>query len=125
MYIHPTPAPVDTPIPGVAHATWAGQDQGLSQLSLWRQRLAPGSATPPHRHDCDELVLCQAGRGTLLIDGERLAFQAGQVLTLPGGGLHQIVNEGAEPLEMLAAFAATPVATYLPGDEPLALPWRT
>lgn len=125
MYIHPTPAPEATPIPGVAHATWAGQDQGLSQLSLWRQSLAAGSATPPHRHDCDELVVCQAGRGTLLIDGERLAFGAGQVLTLPRERLHQIVNDGDTPMELLAAFAATPVATWLPGDEPLALPWRS
>ncbi len=125
MYIHPTPAPVDTPIPGVAHATWAGEAEGLRQLSLWRQRLAPGHATPPHRHDCDELVLCLSGQGVLLVDGQRLPFGASQVLTLPGGGWHQIVNEGAEALEMMAVCAASPVATYLPGEEPLALPWRT
>lgn len=52
---------VDTPLPGVAHATWAGQADGLEQISIWRQTLAPGAATPPHRHDCDEVVLCLQG----------------------------------------------------------------
>lgn len=125
MYLHPTPAPTETPLPGIAHATWAGEAEGLRQLSLWNQQMAPGCATPPHRHDCDELVLCQAGRGTLLVDGERLPFVAGQLMTLPAGSWHQIVNDGSEPLVTLAVLAATPVATYLPGDEPLALPWRT
>ena len=44
--------PEATPIPGVAHSTWASATDGLSQISIWRQNLAPGAATPPHRHDC-------------------------------------------------------------------------
>ena len=61
------PAPAG--IPGVDHATWAGADDGLTQVSIWRQTLAPGAATPPHRHDCDEVVMCHAGRGELHVDG--------------------------------------------------------
>ena len=26
--------PVETPLPGVAHATWAGQADGLEQISI-------------------------------------------------------------------------------------------
>ena len=33
-------------------------------------RSTVGAATPPHRHDCDEVVLCQAGHGELHLDGE-------------------------------------------------------
>ena len=55
--------PATTPLPGISHATWAGAQDGLSQLSIWRQTLAPGAATPPHSHDCDEVVLCLSGFG--------------------------------------------------------------
>lgn len=125
MYVHPAHEPTATPIPGVEHATWAAQAEGLSQLSLWRQRLAPGGATPPHRHDCDELVLCQSGEGELHIDGQVHRFTAGQVVTLPRNVMHQLFNVGRVPMEIVAVLAATPVEVFLPGDEPLALPWRS
>ena len=49
-YVLDQSAPAPTPLPGVAHATWAGGQEGLKNLSLWRQSLAPGQATPPHTH---------------------------------------------------------------------------
>ena len=48
MHVIEQTRPVPAPIPGIAHATWAGQADGLSQISLWRQTVAPGAATPPH-----------------------------------------------------------------------------
>lgn len=125
MYLHPTPTPAETPIPGIRHATWAAQAEGLTQLSLWRQLMEPGSATPVHRHDCDELVFCRQGEGELHIDGQVQRFGAGGLIALPRNVMHQIVNTGSEPLETVAVLAATPVAVFLPGDEPLPLPWRS
>lgn len=117
--------PQATPIPGVAHATWAGLADGLTQLSLWRQSLAPGSATPPHRHDCDEVVLCLAGEGEVHSEGRVQHFGAETTVVLPRGQVHQIFNTGAMPLEILGIFAATPVATQLPDGQALELPWRS
>ena len=125
MYVIEQTRPAAAPIPGVAHATWAGRDEGLQQLSVWRQTLAPGAATPPHSHDCDEVVLCQAGRGELHIDGAVHAFGADCTLVLPRGRLHQIFCTGALPLEIVGIFGATPVGTYLPDGAALALPWRS
>jgi hypothetical protein len=31
------PRPTAAPIPGLDHATWAGQAEGLTQISLWCQ----------------------------------------------------------------------------------------
>lgn len=123
VFAHTTPAA--TPIPGVAHATWAGQAEGLSQLSVWRQSLAAGAATPPHRHDCDEVVLCQSGRGTLHVGGQALPFVAPCTLVLPRQQPHQIVNDGDSPMEIVGVFGGTPVGTWLPDGTELALPWRT
>ena len=117
--------PQATPIPGVAHATWAGEADGLTQLSLWRQSLAAGAATPPHAHDCDEVVMCHAGHGEVHIDGEVHRFAAGQTLVLRRGPAHQIFNTGNQPMEILGVFGATPVATLLPDGTPLSLPWRS
>lgn len=117
--------PEATPLPGVTHATWAGQADGLNQLSLWRQSMAPGAATPPHRHDCDEIVLCQAGAGELHLDGQVHRFVAPCTLVLPRDRPHQIFNTGDQPLETLGIFGATPVGTCLPDGGALPLPWRT
>jgi quercetin dioxygenase-like cupin family protein len=117
--------PVETPIPGVAHATWAGADDGLQQLSVWRQSVAAGAATPPHRHAQDEVVLCLSGRGEVHIDGTAHGFAGGDTLVLPRESLHQIFNSGDESLEIVGVFGGSPVQTYLPDGSALPLPWRT
>ena len=117
--------PVATPIPGIAHATWASAAQGLEQLSVWRQTLAPGAATPPHRHDCDEVVLCLSGLGEVHHGGRAQRFGADTTVVLPKGSVHQLFNVGAQPLELVGIFAATPVAAYLPDGEAIELPWAS
>jgi len=123
MHVHPQTPPTATSIPGIAHSTWAGRAQGLTQLSLWRQSIAPGCATPPHRHDCDEIVLCLSGSGELLIAGAVYQFVAGQTITVPRDAPHRIEAVGAEPLEIIAVLAASPVAVFLPDEQLLELPW--
>ena len=125
MYIHEQTPPAATPIPGVAHVTLAGSDQGLKQLSLWRQSMAPGGCTPPHSHDCEEVVMCEAGRGEVNIGGQVHAFRANQTLVLPAGVPHQIFNTGDEPLVTFAVFPQTPVGVTLPDGQAMELPWRT
>ncbi len=125
MSVIEQPRPQATPIPGVAHATWAGLADGLTQLSLWRQTLAPGAATPPHGHDCDEGVLCIAGWGEVHSEGRVQRFGADTTVVLPRGRVHQIFNVGPLPLEILGIFAATPVATQRPDGQALELPWRS
>ncbi|WP_119154797.1 cupin domain-containing protein [Caldimonas tepidiphila] len=125
MYVIEQTRPQTTPIPGVAHVTWAGRDDGLQDLSVWRQSLAPGAATPPHRHDCDEVVLCLSGRGEVHIEGEAYRFGADTTVVLPKARVHQIFNVGAQPLEILAVFPSTPVQAVLPDGQAMELPWRS
>lgn len=125
MYVIDQCQPTQVPIPGLLHATWAGRDDGLRQLSVWRQTVAAGGATPPHRHDCEEVVMCSSGRGELHIDGEVHPFTAHQSLAIPRNAIHQIFNVGAHPMEIVAVLAATPVEVYLPEGQRLDLPWRT
>jgi mannose-6-phosphate isomerase-like protein (cupin superfamily) len=112
-------------LPGIEHSTLAGGDDGLTGLSVWRQAVAPGGATPPHRHDCEEVVVVASGRGELHVDGKVIAFGPDSTLIIPPNVPHQICNTGTEPLGLLAAFSASPVDVYLPDGERIALPWRT
>ncbi len=125
MHVIEQDRPAPTAIPGVAHVTWAGAAEGLDQLSVWRQSLAPGAGTPPHSHDCDEVVLCLAGTGELHIDGVKHPFAQDCTLVLPKGCVHQFFNVGTAPLETVGVFGRSPVPTRLPGGEVLPLPWRT
>lgn len=118
-------SPAATALPGISHSTWAGQSDGLQQLSVWRQRLAPGAATPPHSHDCDEVVLCLGGWGEVHSQGRVLRFGADSTVALPRDQVHQLFNVGPLPLEIVGIFAATPVPTCLPDGQALALPWRS
>ncbi|MGQ0700731.1 MAG: cupin domain-containing protein [Panacagrimonas sp.] len=113
-------------MPGIDHVTLAGSAQGLRQLSVWQQVLEPGSATPPHRHDCEEVVLCSAGRGEIHVDGrEVFSFAAGTTVCVPRNALHQIFNSGSEPLGMVAIFSTSPVDARFPDGSPIKLPWTT
>ncbi len=125
MYVIEQSRPSAAELPGIAHATWAGHADGLKQISIWRQSMAPGAATPPHRHDCDEVVLCTAGCGELHVEGQVQRFGAESTLVLPKGTLHQFFNVGTVPLETIGIFGATPVGTRLPDGSAIDLPWRT
>ena len=112
-------------LPGIEHLTLAGSEQGLTGLSVWRQSMAPGCATPPHAHDCEEVVLVLEGTGELHLDGKVTAFGPDTTLVLPPNRPHQIFNTGSTTLRTVAAFSCSPVGTFLPDGAPLALPWTS
>jgi len=125
MYVIDHPIQSVDDIAGICHRTLAGQAEGLRHLSIWQQTMAPGAATPPHRHRCEEVVLVTRGEGEVHIGGVAHRFRAGQTVVLPPDVDHQIFNTGRGPLDTTAVFAATPVPVDLPDGTPLALPWRS
>lgn len=125
MYVFPTAQPEPAGLPGIRHVTLAGPAQGLRQLAVWRQSIAAGGATPPHRHDCEEVVLCSAGNGALQIGGEQHAFGAGSTLVIPADVPHQILNTGDDPIELLAVFSTATVDARFPDGERIDLPWQS
>ena len=112
-------------LPGIEHRTLAGSAQGLQHLSVWRQTIAPAGATPPHRHDCEEVVLVLSGHGTLYIEDREHAFGPNTTILVAPDVPHRIVNSGTEPLEVVGIFAVAPVDVRWPDGTPLALPWTS
>lgn len=112
-------------LPGLDHQTLANLDSGLKHLSMWRQTMAPGAATPPHRHDCEEIVLVQTGSGELHLGGKVTAFGPDSTLVIPRNADHQIINTSSVEMNVIAAFAGTGFEVHFPDGQPIPLPWRT
>ncbi|CAN7229205.1 cupin domain-containing protein [Variovorax sp. LjRoot290] len=110
-------------LPGITHRTLAGHEHGLTQLSIWKQTLAPGASTPPHSHDTEEVVLCHAGRGEVHLDGQVHRFGPASSVLLPRDVPHQIFNVGDEPMEITGVFPAAPVGVFDLEAKPMQLPW--
>ncbi len=110
-------------LPGLEHRTIAGHAQGLTSMEVWLQTMAPGAASPVHRHACEEVIVILSGSGELTIDGETAAFGANTTLVVPSGVVHQIANPGAEPLVLIAALGTAPVRVQTDAGDPLPVPW--
>lgn len=110
-------------LPGLSHRTVAGPLQGLSTLEVWVQTVAPGAATPVHRHDCEEAIVILEGRGVLVLDGREEAFAAGATLVIPRDAVHQVRCTGEGPLRLVAALGAAPVRVNTADQERIPLPW--
>ncbi len=122
--VHSNARRVPDVLPGLAHRTLAGPEHGLTQMEVWSQSIAAGAATPPHRHDCEEVVVVTCGQGVLLVDGTEQPFATGDTVVIPRNIDHQILNTGAGPLELIAAFAMAPVKAVFPDGTAIDLPWH-
>jgi quercetin dioxygenase-like cupin family protein len=110
-------------LPGIEHRTLAGREHGLAQISIWQQTLAPGAATPPHSHDTEVVVLCEAGEGEVHLAGRVHRFGARTSVLLPRDVPHQIFNVGDRPMRITGIFPSAPVAVFDLDAQPMPLPW--
>lgn len=78
--------------------TWGGGHPFDFQI----RRIPPGAAVCPfHAHIVQwELFIVQRGSGTVRAGGERHAVRAGDCFVHPPGEAHQLINTGAEDLEV-------------------------
>jgi len=99
----------------------ATPSHGAAQIEVWRTVFDAGSATPPHQHDTEEVVVVLRGTGRACIGDREIRFQAGDTLILPAGQVHQIFHDTDGE-----HIAAMPIGSRVttPGGEPMELPWR-
>ena len=72
--------------------------------------LPPGSEFGVHDHgigggQAEEWYLCLSGKGTMILDGERVPFEAGDINVCRNGGSHGIINDGDADLRFLVIMA--------------------
>ena len=109
---------------GLAHRTLAGPEHGLKDVEIWSQSIDAQAATPPHRHDCEEVAVVLDGEGTLAMSGEETHFTAGDTVIIPRNEVHQIFNTGQSVLRLLAVLSMAPVCAEFPDGTRIDLPWQ-
>lgn len=110
-------------LPGITHRTLAGPPHGMRTLEVWMQTLAPGAATPTHRHACEEVIVVLDGRGECNIEQQTIPFEAGSTLIIPVASAHRITNTGDTDMHLIVAMGASPVRVRDADGELLPLPW--
>lgn len=84
--------------------------EGISEKNLIRfihdDILPPGSEFGVHAHSMggirnEEWYICLSGKGMMILDGEEVPFEEGDINVCRNGGSHGIVNNSAEDLRLL------------------------
>jgi quercetin dioxygenase-like cupin family protein len=94
---------------------------GARQVELWRGRMDAQSASPPHRHDTEEVVLFLKGSGRATIADREVTFRAGDTVMLPAGVLHQLFADTECEFVSAMPLGGT---VRLPDGVVMDLPWR-
>lgn len=78
-----------------------GEHQQLVAMTL-----KPGEEIGEETHEHgDQILSFTAGTGEAVIEGESSPVEAGDVIFVPAGTLHNFVNTGDEPLRLLTMYA--------------------
>ncbi|QGZ42429.1 cupin domain-containing protein [Pseudoduganella flava] len=110
-------------LPGIEHRTLANRAAGIASFEVWQQALAQGTATPLHRHDCEEVIVFTGGHGVMRHAGREVPCGPGTVLLCAPNELHQIVNTGDAALTLYGILSASPVPVMDADGNPIPLPW--
>jgi mannose-6-phosphate isomerase-like protein (cupin superfamily) len=80
-----------------------GEDE--ADWGFGRAVVPPGGATEPHHHPEHEAFILVRGEGRMHIDGEERDVAAGDVVLIPAGAEHRLVNaSAAAELEFLDVY---------------------
>jgi len=67
--------------------------------------LPPGASIGMHKHEMeDELFIIERGKGILDEGGRQTNVETGDVMLTGNGGEHALINNGNEPLELIAVI---------------------
>lgn len=96
---------------------------GVTTHEVWKSSIAPGSCTPKHQHETQEIFVFFKGEGKAIVGGEEVFFKAPCTLILPPYIEHQIFNLGNEPTDHLAIMQ---IGSKIVNEkqEEMHLPWR-
>jgi mannose-6-phosphate isomerase-like protein (cupin superfamily) len=114
-YVRPFGRAADFGRPGLSHVTLHGAvHHGATQLEVWQQAFAPGTQTPIHRHDCEEIFIVLSGSGMLRTRSGNLSFTANSTLRVQPKEVHQLENTHAsDVLQVMVVISRPPIMVYV------------
>lgn len=76
-------------------------------LQLVLMAIEPGGEIGEEVHDdSDQFFRIESGKGAVVIDGKRSEIKADDVVIVPAGARHNVMNTGEEPLRLYTLYAA-------------------
>lgn len=86
----------DLPYRGSSHH-FVGVDNGDVGVSVFLFNGVPGKGPGPHRHPYDEIQFIREGRGKYIVDGREFEAEAGDILVIKAGEVHEFKCIGDAP----------------------------
>jgi mannose-6-phosphate isomerase-like protein (cupin superfamily) len=102
---------------------YAAPSRGSSEISLWRIELAPGSTSPRHHMDREEVFLGLEGHAVAEVDGSQHPLGPGDCLILPAGTDFTLHVPGQQPFRAVACMPAGAQAIMVPDGATFVPPW--
>jgi mannose-6-phosphate isomerase-like protein (cupin superfamily) len=116
----------DAPVfdmPGATVTAYAAPSRGASQVSMWCVELGPGSTSPLHEMDCEEVFLGLEGRAVAMIDDTEHTIGAGDCVIVPPRTPFTLHVSEQQPFRAMACIPAGGRATMIPDGTTFAPPW--
>ena len=104
--------PVDMAGSSGCRVRWlVGKPEGAPNFAMRQFEVAPGGYTPKHSHPYEHEVFVLEGNGVVLEDRVEHRLQAGDVIFVAPGDIHQFRNTGRTPLKFLCLVPHIPEGT--------------
>ena len=84
----------------------ASPSRGASETSVWRISITPGSESPVHRLEREEVFMASAGRAIATIGEDEHEVGPGDCLVVSAGKDFQIRSTGEQAFEAVACMPA-------------------
>jgi len=91
---------------GVFLKILADRETGATNLGMGWITFKPGAKSSMHKRDVEEYIYVTKGEAVVLLEsGEEFVLNAGDIILIPAGTVHQHFNKSATDMEQLYIFA--------------------
>ena len=108
---------------GTTVTGYAAPSRGATEVSVWRIELAPGTSSPLHQMDVEEVFLVLDGDAVAVVADTRSTIGEGDCLIVPARTPFTLTSSDERPFLAVACMTAGGQATMLPDGGTFVPPW--